>query len=505
MDALPPSPSPTPAQLSKQAKALPWATHAAFLVFLFLALGTLSGLWRTGPFTWLPLVSLPAVLPVGGLLADHQGPLQVGLLSLTPVVWVTGWAGLEAAKRRAREQGRAGGGGGTEGTGGARRTRGTGGTGDARPWAHTTLPLAGLTALSLVSLLAPPDKRLALFLPSLATAWLMLLFVVRERPRTAPVLAAVAILQSAVALGQVLLQRDLGLRALGELPLDPAQRGVVVLWADGQRWLRGYGLTNHPNMLGALLTVLILLLLVELPLVRGQPRRLMAVAIGVGGLGVLASASRAAWLALAGGALLWGLGRWQLGQRARHLQPPPIVNALAPAALWRKRLAALVALAGVAALTAAAGPLLASRLLDLGSEIEARSLNERQRDLALAWHLFRQHPLTGVGLGHYLAEARSVVPQARVVHNVPLLVAAELGAIGLALWAWWALAPLVAAARAWCAGRFALVAAAGPWLAVVVLGMFQNVPWITSSWRTAILLGLAMGAWSVAVSKERTP
>ncbi|MCS6845657.1 MAG: O-antigen ligase family protein [Caldilineales bacterium] len=483
MDTVPPLLSTDPVGPSAQTKVLQRLTHAAFLLFLFLALGTHSGLWRTGPFTWAPLLRLPAVLPVGGLLADQETAVQIGLLSLAPVIWVAGWGLMEAA--RWRERGRNGGAGGT------------------RLWRHTTWPLAGLSALSIASLLAAPDQRLALFLPSLAAVWLVFLFVAREQPPTAPVLAGVVVLQSAVALGQVLLQRDLGLSALGELSLDPAQRGVVVLWADSQRWLRGYGLTNHPNMLGALLAVLILLLLNELPRAAGWRRRLLAAAVGVGTLGVWASASRAAWLALAAGAALWGISQWQLRRRAPARASAELGgSARGP---WRRGALALAVVAGVAALAAALGPLLAARLLDLGSEIEARSLNERQRDLALALHLFRLHPLTGVGLGRYLAEARSVIPQARVVHNVPMLVAAELGLAGLALWAWLTLAPLAAAAVAWRRGRFASAAAAAPWLAVVVLGMFQSVPWITSSWRTAILMGLVMAAWSLALEKETRP
>ena len=76
-----------------------------------------------------------------------------------------------------------------------------------------------------------------------------------------------------------------------------------------------------------------------------------------------------------------------------------------------------------------------SRLFALDTPTEAQSIDERQRDAALAVAIIRDAPLTGVGLGDYLAAAQRLDADAARVHNVPLLVAAELGLPGLVIWA----------------------------------------------------------------------
>src|SRR5690606_34838342 len=112
-------------------------------------------------------------------------------------------------------------------------------------------------------------------------------------------------------LGQFFQQTDLGLEWLGELPLNPAFSGVTVLGARGTRWLRAYGLTTHPNQLGALLTALLLFLLPAwLTLIQtGDSRRrllLYTTGIALGLAGLYVSFSRSAWLAFGGGLLVMG-------------------------------------------------------------------------------------------------------------------------------------------------------------------------------------------------------
>jgi len=48
----------------------------------------------------------------------------------------------------------------------------------------------------------------------------------------------------------VIHQGDLGLQLLGEYRLDPAWEGVSIVWMEGLRTLRAYGLSDHPNILG---------------------------------------------------------------------------------------------------------------------------------------------------------------------------------------------------------------------------------------------------------------
>jgi hypothetical protein len=134
--------------------------------------------------------------------------------------------------------------------------------------------------------------------------------------------------------------------------------------------------------------------------------------------------------------------------------------------------------------------LVASRFLNLDTPIEARSLNDRRRDADLAMELIARDPWWGVGAGNYLAAVRSFEPDSRPVHNVPLLVTAELGIGGAVLWLWLTVAGLHPSSRA-----------LGPWLATIIIGLFDVNLWMTTSWRAAILFGLL--ASHAAPSKGR--
>ena len=63
------------------------------------------------------------------------------------------------------------------------------------------------------------------------------------------------------------------------------------------------------------------------------------------------------------------------------------------------------------------------------------SIGERVEQTALALELFGARPLTGVGAGNFTAyNLPNALTQVMRVHNVPLLIASELGWPGLALW-----------------------------------------------------------------------
>jgi O-antigen ligase len=107
----------------------------------------------------------------------------------------------------------------------------------------------------------------------------------------------------------------------------------------------------------------------------------------------------------------------------------------------------------------------------------------------------RERPLTGVGAGNFplemLRQRTATIPQ--YVHNVPLLLAAEVGLLGGFIWI-----------GAWMAGGIALtagrrrrvspesVAALAAWCAIGVIGLFDSYPWSLQAGRllTAVTLGL---------------
>lgn len=468
-----------PTSPTLQAKSiLRWLTHASFAAFLVLALATHSAHWRVGPFTWLPVLKLPALLPARAARWGDEQPMALGVLTLIPLLLALSWPLWRLVERRRWLWG----------------------------WRGLTLPLAGLTALGLLNIgwnwlaggarLSFSDAAFQLL--SLGLVWATCLFLVNERPSLTWPLAAVVVIQSLVGLAQFVRQSDLGLTMLGELDLDPAVRGVSVLMADGQRWLRAYGLTGHPNLLAALLVPLILWLMSEARRVDGWRRALLLLVVGVGAGALVASASRAAWLAFVAAFALW-LAAW-LAER-RQTGRAGSVNA---AAARRRRIGWLAAVALAAGLSllflATYGPLLLTRFFNLDSAIEARSLFERERDWGIALQLIRRSPLTGVGMGSYLLRARELDPAARLVHNVPLLATAELGLLAGLLWLWLTAAPFAAAVRLGRRGWYRLAPGLAPWLAVVIMGLFHGLPWINTGWRAAILMALILGMLSNAIT-----
>lgn len=411
-------------------------TNACFLLWLALSLTTPSV--RNGPFSWWPLFTLEEF---GG------GRIAVGLLTLLPILAATGWALLRLAGR------------------------------PRRPWRwgrpEVVIPLLGLTLLGLVTLDPTLTRRTILHGDSFVIAWFVLLFLVNRRPSLTVILSAVILAQSGVAIGQFLLQSDLGLVAWGELPLDPTVEGVVVLQARGRPWLRAYGLTAHPNVLGAMLAALWLLVLPAYRRTRAWRRRVLALVLAAGLLGLLVSFSRAAWLAFVAALILW----LALSRREGNRKGDQAMD------LGRLGLRLLLLAVPGFLLLFFYRDLALSRFLSLDTAIEAQSISDRLRDSRLALHLIAEHPARGVGLGNFRSAALALDEDALIVHNVPLLVAAELGIPALLLWGWLILAPF--ARRA---GRTA--ARLPPWLLLIVVGMFDVTLWWGPNWHTAILFAL---------------
>jgi O-antigen ligase len=310
---------------------------------------------------------------------------------------------------------------------------------------------------------------------------LVYLFVINEKPRLAIPLSLVILVQGSVALGQFLNQHDLGLSALGEFSLDPTRSGVIVLFARDQRWLRAYGLTAHPNLLGATLAVLLLLMLGPLSRARGVQRLGAVLVASVGLLGLMASFSRTSWFALALGVAVWTVrSAWD---RTRHVDGPRLPRGKLPL-----RFILPLVLAGIFLFTWR--DLVTSRFVKLDTPIESRSINDRRRDADLAMELIVAHPWRGVGSGNYVPAVRAIEPDSRAVHNTPLLVGAELGVLAAVLWLWLALA-----------GLWAPPSAAAPWAAMIVVSMFDTSLWMGTSWRAAVLFAIL--AAGVAESRSR--
>ena len=134
-------------------------------------------------------------------------------------------------------------------------------------------------------------------------------------------------------------------------------------------------------------------------------------------------------------------------------------------------------------------------------DTEAFSLTERASQVEVALELIRERPFNGVGAGNFplaLAQRRPLM-RTEPVHNAPLLLSAEVGLLGGAVWL---LLALFVAAR--FIGQFRaaspwLLCAMCAWFALAVISMVDSYPWALNSGLllTATTYGLLEGrvAW----------
>jgi len=429
------------------------ATQSLFLTFVTLALIFPS--LKQGPLNWLPIVQMTAI---------DQAPIGLGPLSLLPGLAVTAWILARAVER------------------------------PVRPWQWgrpgITLPLIGLTLLMLLSLEPTVSRRTMLVVLALGLLWWVYLFTLNEAPGLTVPLTVVIIVQSSVALGQFASQGDLGLQMLGEPVLDPERSGTCVLLARGQRWLRAYGLSGHPNLLGALLSILLLVIIDDVAEARGWAQAWFTLAASAGLVGLLTTFSRSAWLAFGLGLLCW-LARnvWHDRPSLAHLQE--LVRSRG-VRLWRRYTQFIIPIVMGAGFLLLHHDLVTSRFLHLDTPIESRSITDRQTDANLAVELIKGNPWRGVGVNNYLVAVRAIEPDSRTVHNVVLLTAAELGLPGAALWLWLALRGLARPlSPAWA-----------PWIVMVVTSLFDVALFPTNSWYAAIVFGLLAAHASFPLRNE---
>ena len=367
-----------------------------------------------------------------------------------------------------------------------------------KPWRMGPLfilaPMAGLIILSVIGIPFAVDPRYS----AGRTAHLILmlafyLYLLNARLSPAAIawpLAAGMLLQAAVGIPQFLLGSSVGLPFLGEPVLDSMVAGTSVLAVGERVWLRAYGLSQHPNMLGGFMASS---LLMALGFYLTQSRWRSAAMLGAlaAGLAVLLlTFSRSAWLGLGIGGLALGAMYVRYShQRGRSCRP--LMLAIASALVL-----------GIV-FVATQWPLLLPRLGMTYAAVEVRSVDQRASLMRGAWALIRLRPLLGVGLGNCATALLVLAPESVAdyavylpVHNVPLLTIAELGVAGGILWGALTLAPWAAM---WLRRRHLRWS---PWLmglsaasaALIVTSLFGPMVWATHQGR--LLQWMIWGLWA---------
>ncbi len=343
-----------------------------------------------------------------------------------------------------------------------------------------TIPLLLLVGLALGSTATALSPTLALYTAfRWAVAIALYLCLLRSDVPVRHLVKAFLIglgLQAFIGLLQVLRQAPLGLP--GELALPPDRLGAAVIITDGRRWLRAYGLTFHPNVLGGFLAIGLIL---GLPLLT---RWRWFILWWLLSLGMGLSFSRSAWLAL-------------------MLVLPPTAFWLSRAApsLRRPLLAILLGLGLIILVFSVVfTEQLYARLWPIGALPDSPSIAERVNLARVALGIIAVRPLIGIGAGNSpLAVLMANVPaRPQPIHNVPLLLATEIGVVGGALWLWLWLSPTISLAqrlRSLAPGGHPspwLISATGAWLALGIIGLWDAYPWALNAGRllTVVLLGM---------------
>lgn len=279
------------------------------------------------------------------------------------------------------------------------------------PARAAALLLAFLCWMFASTLWAPvPDLALQAGVRILAAALLFLLIVrAPERGRVRDAFLLAAALQAALGLWQLYAHEVVASTLLG-VAAQAASGPSSVLESAAGRLLRAYGTLPHPNVLGGMLAVALVLALGD----RRQGRAGLVVSglVPLLAAGLMATFSRSAWLAAAAGAL-----------------------ALVATLRADRRLLLRLAAAGavVAVSVPLVQPYLAARLTGIG-RLEVRSIDERALALQQATFLVRDAPLRGVGVGNTVpALVAAEAPLREPPHAVPAVLLTELGAVGLLL------------------------------------------------------------------------
>ncbi len=354
-------------------------------------------------------------------------------------------------------------------------------------WRGSAWGLA-LCLLASLSILWSADWRVSLY--ASLHLWLVfgLFLSIQDRPETIWAIAfgfcVALVLQLFIGFWQFGAQstafmRPLGLNWPGEL--NPATRGVsVVQLPDGTRWLRVYGTFPHPNILAGVI-VAFLAGPVAIFLLDARRRIWAAVLCALSVALLILTFSRGAWLGLAAAGLVLAYHRLQFD---------------------RKRLLAL-ALAGLTGIILAAAPLynlIFTRIGNTGVATEEFSNEARVWLIQETFNIIKDHPVLGVGMGSYIIEYARRVPYGYLVepvHDLPLLVIAELGIAGAVILAGLGISILHGSLRA---HRPLAVIFSAALIGLCVTALFDHYLWTLAPGR--MLLGLMLGLWAGQVKQD---
>jgi O-antigen ligase len=360
-----------------------------------------------------------------------------------------------------------------------------------KPWL-ISIPLLALTFVSIVSAFFSVDKIYSLYQSvRLVIFFGFFLFVINEINSISQIVIPVSLgifFQAVVAITQSLEQSSLGLTFLQELSLDPKVSGVSIVTVGNIRFLRAYGLTDHPNILGGCLAFGLVIIAAWFLSTREENHLLAGSIFILGSISLFLTFSRAAWVGFFAALLLVTI--WLLkNRRSQEL---------------RKWFSLMIAgLIVILPFIWQYLPLLSVRLglnhsfTQVSTEVQ--SIDQRLTLIALANQIFASHPIIGVGVSAFPSALHQIQPflpfDYQPPHFVLLDVAAETGLFGSLFYILLIGMPwlLMWARRKHINFSIELVGASAALLAITVVSVFDYYPWMLEAGR--IWLWLLTGLW----------
>jgi O-antigen ligase len=277
--------------------------------------------------------------------------------------------------------------------------------------------------------------------------------------------------------------------------LSPSLGVSVVTAGDGTRFLRAYGLADHPNILGGVLAVTLLIVGGAAATGAARLSAWRAVAFALGVTALLLTFSRGAWLGLGAGlAVLVGmlvLARDRAGMRR--------VAVLCGCGL----------LVATPFMVPYQNALAARTDQSPSSATERRSVDERVALSEATTRIALAHPLLGTGAGTLPVAMRAADPGFQYAYqpaSVALLdVTAETGLIGGAAYLVILVAPWLALWRYRRLWNAELAVASGALAVLSVVALFDYYTWSYSAGRiwAWLVLALWIAAYRRAMSEGR--
>ncbi len=353
------------------------------------------------------------------------------------------------------------------------------------------LPIVGLLVVAVAGVPGSIDPPLAAFnVGRLIVVVAIGAYVVNEidglERLAVPIMLMIG-LEAVIGFGQVIEQGSLGLTWLNEIQIGVnVPNSSVVGAADGSRWLRAYGLTAHPNILGGILAFAMLLLAGGLSGASRRGRWVRLAVLGLGAVLLFLTFSRGAWVG-------YGVG---------------LIVAFAMLAFRRDKAgirqwvcaATVTAVVGVVLAVPFAAQLGARATITGPVATETRSIDERIALIDSTLAVVAERPLLGAGLGLVPLAIAGREPDFafayQPAHLVPLDVAAETGLVGLLCYLVLAVAPWLALVRISSRWTPSLAGASAALAAVAVVGLFDFYTWGPAAGRT--WAWIVLGLWVVA-------